>query len=109
KADGAGWAISVRKASESAPAVLAEGLAQFQFVYVPYAATKLIGGYVSPGGATLKGRGAFTVSRGGAGTYNVTLPGKTGTNGVLLLQNASFLSGRTDIADNNFLSYQYQL
>ena len=108
KADGSSWVVSVRKASESDPAVLAQGLAQFQFVYVPYSAAKLMGGYISASGGTIKGQGAFTVSHNGTGTYSLTLPGKTGTNGVLLLQNASFLSGRTDIADNNFLSYQYQ-
>jgi len=41
------------------------------------------------------------------GTYELTIPGKAGTNGVLLLQNAGFLAASTNVADNNFLSYEY--
>ncbi len=107
KADGSGWVISLREASAGDPQVLATNQSQFQFVYIPFTATKLIGGYISANGASIKSQGAFTLTRTAAGTYSLAIPGKVATNGVLLLQNASFLAGTTNVADNNFLSYQY--
>lgn len=108
KADGSGWIVNSRRASESDPAVLDPSDSQFQFIYLPYNASNLIGGYVSSNGAVAKSAGAFTIQRTAAGIYSLTIPGKTGTNGVLLLQEAAFLPGSTNLADNNFLSYQYQ-
>ncbi|HYT60699.1 MAG TPA: hypothetical protein VEL06_11045, partial [Haliangiales bacterium] len=46
KADGSGWVISLREASAGDPQVLATNQSQFQFVYIPFTATKLIGGYI---------------------------------------------------------------
>jgi hypothetical protein len=107
KSDGSGWVISIREAAESNPLVLATNQSQFQFVYIPYRANKLIGGYINSSGAAVRSNGVFTLTRAAAGTYNLTIPGKNGTNGVLLLENAGFLAGTTNLADNNFLSYQF--
>lgn len=107
KADGTGWILNARRASDSNATVLATNDSQFQFVYVPFNASNLIGGYISSNGATIKGSGNFTVTRTGPGSYSLNIPGKTGTNGVLLLQEASFLPSSTNLADNNFLSYQF--
>ncbi len=106
KTDGSGWIVNARRASESDPAVLDDQNSQFQFVYVPFNASNLIGGYVSSNGTLLKSSGTFTVARTGPGTYSLTIPNKNATNGVLLLQEAAFLPGSTNLADNNFLSYQ---
>jgi hypothetical protein len=77
-------------------------------VYLPYTAEHLVGGRIAADGSKLQSSGDFTVTRTAAGTYTLTIPSRIGTNGVLLLQNASFLPGSTTVADNNFLSYQYQ-
>jgi hypothetical protein len=115
KADGKGWVVSIREDFETDPLVLATSSpvsggneSMFQFVYIPYSAGNLIGGHINgTTGAKINSRGNFTVARTGTGAYELTIPGKAGTNGVLLLENAGFLSGRTNIADNNFLSYEY--
>jgi hypothetical protein len=114
-ADGLGWIVSIREDSETDPLILAstatvsgQNESMFQFVYVPYTAANLIGGQINgTNGATVHGQGSFTLARTGVGAYELTIPGKAGTNGVLLLQNAGFLAGHTNIADNNFLSYEY--
>jgi hypothetical protein len=45
------------------------------------------------------------------GRYALTIPGKTGTNGVLLLQNTGYLAtqpvGTSNVVDNSYLSYEY--
>ncbi|MGH7969464.1 MAG: hypothetical protein ACREIC_12125, partial [Limisphaerales bacterium] len=45
------------------------------------------------------------------GRYALTIPGKTDTNGVLLLQNTGYLanqpSGYSNVVDNSYLSYEY--
>lgn len=105
--NGSSWIVTARSAASSDPSVTATNNAQYQFVYIPYNASNLIGGYVNPNGSVTKSSGQFNITRASAGTYNLTIPGKTGTNGVLLLQTAAFLSGSTNLADNNFLSYQY--
>jgi len=107
KPDGSGWVVNSRRASESDPSVLDPADSQFQFIYIPYHSSNLIGGYVSSNGAPIKSAGNFTISRTAAGTYSLDIPGKVGTNGVLLLQEAAFLPGSTSVADNNFLSYQF--
>jgi hypothetical protein len=106
KTDGSGWIVNARRASESDPTVLDNQNSQFQFVYVPFNSSNLIGGYISSNGTAVKSAGTFTLTRTAAGTYNLTIPNKNATNGVLLLQEAAFLPGSSNLADNNFLSYQ---
>jgi hypothetical protein len=115
--DGSGWYVAVRdiETSKADPTVYASGSgadasASFSFVYIPYNADNLIGGHIGTNGATLKGAGTFSVARLSTGRYAVTIPGKTGTNGVLLLQNTGYLAsqpnGLTNVVDHSFLSYE---
>ena len=55
----------------------------------------------------VKGAGNFTVSRLSAGRYALTITGKTGNDGALLLQNAGYLAGQPTLVDTSFLSYEY--
>jgi len=116
--DGSGWYVAVRdmETSKADPTIYASGGgndagASFSFLYVPYNADNLIGGHIATNGSTLKGAGGFTVTRLSAGRYALAIPGKTGTNGVLLLQNTGYLakqpSGLTNVVDNSYLSYEY--
>ncbi len=116
--DGSGWYVAVRdiETSKADPTVYATGSgsdagANFSYLYVPFTADNLIGGHIRTNGTTIKGAGTFTVSRLSTGRYAVTIPGKTGTNGVLLLQNSGYLanqpSGFTNVVDTSFLSYEY--
>jgi hypothetical protein len=116
--DGSGWYVAVRdmETSKADPTVYATGggsdaAASFSFVYIPYNADNLIGGHVRTNGTVAKSAGNFTVTRLSTGRYAVTIPGKTGTNGVLLLQNSGYLAsqptGLTNVVDTSVLSYEY--
>jgi hypothetical protein len=116
--DGSGWYVAVRdmETSKADPTIYATGdgndaSASFSFVYIPYNADNLIAGHIANNGSTIKGAGAFTLSHLSTGRYALTIPGKTGTNGVLLLQNTGYLinqpSGMTNVVDNGYLSYEY--
>ena len=59
-------------------------------------------------GSKRKTAGEFTLSRTGAGIYQLVIPGKTGTNGSLIFQAADIESGTaTTLASRAFLSYEY--
>jgi len=116
--DGSGWYVAVRdiETSKADPTVYASGNgsdagASFSFVYIPYNADNLIGGHIGSSGSVVKGAGNFSVARLATGRYAVTIPGKTGSDGVLMLQNTGYLanqpSGLTNVVDNSFLSYEY--
>jgi hypothetical protein len=116
--DGSGWYVAVRdmETSKADPTIYATGGgsdagASFSFVYIPYNADNLIGGHIAANGSTIKGAGSFSLSHLSTGRYALTIPGKTGTNGVLLLQNTGYLvnqpGGMTNVVDNSYLSYEY--
>lgn len=116
--DGSGWYVAVRdiETSKADPTIYASGSgndagASFSFVYIPYNSDNLIGGHISSNGATIKGAGNFTVTHLSTGRYAITIPGKTDTNGVLLLQNTGYLATQPDgfnnVVDTSFLSYEY--
>jgi hypothetical protein len=116
--DGSGWYVAVRdiETSKTDPTIYATGSgsdagASFSFLYVPYNSDNLIGGHVRTNGTVSQSAGAFTVSRLSAGRYALTIPGKTGTNGALLLQNSGYLAvqpgGLTNVVDTSLLSYEY--
>ena len=118
RTDGSGWYVAVRdiETSKSDPTIYATGggsdaASSFSFLYVPYNADNLIGGHVRGNGTTSKSAGAFTVSRLSTGRYALTIPGKTGTDGMLLLQNSGYLAnqpvGFSNVVDTSFLSYEY--
>jgi hypothetical protein len=116
--DGSGWYVAVRdmETSKADPTVYATGGgndagASFSFVYIPYNADNLIGGHIRTNGTVAKSAGNFSVSRLSTGRYAVTIPGKTSSSGVLLLQNCGYLasqpSGLTNVVDTSALSYEY--
>lgn len=110
--DGSGWYVAIRdiENSKADPTVYATGGgsadASFSFLYMPYNADNLIGGHIRTNGTVAKGAGSFNISRLSAGRYALTIPGKTGSDGALLLQNAGYLPG-TNVVDTSVLSYEY--
>ena len=113
-ADGSGWYVAVRdmETSKADPAVYATGGgsdagASFSFLYMPYNADNLIGGHIRANGTVVKSAGSFTVSRLATGRYALTITGKTGSDGALLLQNSGYLASQPTVVDNSFLSYEY--
>jgi hypothetical protein len=108
-ADGSGWVVAIREDSQSDPAVLAAGAqSEFAFLYVPYTAARLIGGHVRGSDGTLIHQaGEFTLTRQAAGQYQLTIPGKTEADGVLLLGAAGRLAANPDLASRAFISYEY--
>ena len=110
EAGAAGWWVAMRQddADYSSTAYSQAERSEFGFVYIPYSAGNLIGGSVhGVDGAKLKGAGAFTVKRLAAGRYEVTIPGKTGSSGMILLQNSGYLAADASVTDDAALSYEY--
>ena len=114
--DGSGWSVAVRDIDDAKadPTLYADNTdagSSFSFLYVPFNADNLIGGHVATNGAVVKGAGKFSVTHITNGVYAITIPGKTATNGVLMLQNTGYLpvqpAGYSNVVDNSFLSYEY--
>lgn len=108
--DGGAWRVAIREDSALDAAELAgAGQSEFQFVYVPFNAQRLVGGHiVGSSGASRKSAGTFTVNRTGTGTYELTVPGKTGADGMLVLQVADREAGTTpDLSSRAFISHEY--
>ncbi len=108
KADGSGWLVAIRQDDDiyDPSDLQAEGRAQFQFMYVPFTAHKLVGGYVRGStGVSIQKAGTYTLSRLAAGRYGLTIPGKTKSSGMLLLGNAGYIS--PDLPDDGALTYEY--
>jgi len=117
--NGAGWYVAVRdiQTSVGAPTVYAtdggsDAGSSFSFIYIPWNTDNLIGGHIrGTNGATIKGAGNFTLNRLSVGHYSLSIPGKTDTNGALMLLNSGYLAnqplGLTNVVDNSFLSYEY--
>ena len=77
-------------------------------MYIPYTAGNLIGGQVKgTDGSKLHGAGSYSIVRLAAGQYEITLPGKTGLDGVLLLQASGYLASNPVEPDNTVLTYEY--
>ncbi|MEQ1843025.1 MAG: hypothetical protein ABL994_21695, partial [Verrucomicrobiales bacterium] len=105
-----GWLIAMRQDdSEYSPEVYSQAeRSEFGFVYIPYTAGNLIGGSIrGTDGLTLKRAGTFNVKRASVGRYTVTIPGKTGSSGMILLQNCGSLATEPSVADDATLSYEY--
>ena len=114
--DGSGWYVAVRDIDDAKadPTLYADNTdagSSFSFLYIPFNADNLIGGHIATNGTTIKGAGNFSVAHLTNGVYAITIPGKTSTNGILLLQNTGYLdpqpAGYTNVVDNSFLSYEY--
>ncbi len=116
--DGSGWYVAVRdiETSKPDPTIYAmtsgdDAGSSFSYIYIPYNSDNLVAGHISTNGTKIGGAGSFSVSRLSTGVYALTIPGKTGTNGVLLLQNTGYLAeqptGFTNVVDTSYLCYEY--
>ncbi|MCP5519036.1 MAG: hypothetical protein H7A45_17470 [Verrucomicrobiales bacterium] len=111
--DGTGWLVTIREDSAIpdpfVEAVVGGDQSEFEFVYVPFDAVGLIGGHINgANGTKRKAAGEFTIARTTTGTYELTVPGKTASDGTLLLQAAAYEPGTFDpVATRAFLSYQF--
>jgi hypothetical protein len=117
--DGSGWWVAVRdiESSKADPTVYASSSgndagSSFSFLYVPWTAQNLIAGQVrGTNGNVIQGAGSFSVQRLSTGRYALAIPGKTGSNGALLVQNTGYLanqpSGLTNVVDTSLMSYEY--
>lgn len=107
--DGSVWNIDIRIDDEQpSPTTYAEdGQSDFAFLYIPYTAPGLVGGKVAANGTRAGGAGTFTVARVAAGRYEITIPGKTAKDGMLLLQNAGYVSPVDGITDDGVLAWEY--
>ncbi len=111
KPDGSAWLVTIREDAATEAETLADaGQSEFQFVYVPFDAPRLIGGAIAGAdGAKRKAAGDFSVTRTGTGSYELTIPGKTGSDGTLLLQVADLEPGTAEpLAARAFLSYEFK-
>jgi hypothetical protein len=82
----------------------------FMFLCVPTNSPGLIGGHIDGAtGGNIISAGTYTLTRTGAGNYELTIPGKTGTSGVLLLSVAGAMAGSANpnLADRTVASYEY--
>jgi hypothetical protein len=117
--DGSGWYVAVRdiETSKADPTVYAttgasDAGSSFSFLYVPWNADNLLAGHIrGTNGAVIHGAGTFSVQRLSTGRYALTIPGKTGTSGALLLQNSGYLANQpfdmTNVVDTSLMSYEY--
>ncbi|MFD0895466.1 hypothetical protein KBB96_19975 [Luteolibacter ambystomatis] len=111
KTDGSGWDVAIRGVEENKgnPAnYIGNSRTEFSFVYVPYDAMNLVGGRIAGStGGKINSAGAFTVNRSTPGRYEINIPGKTGANGMLILQPVGKLPANTSLVDNVTLTYSY--
>lgn len=108
--DKKGWTIAIRQDDDDySPTTYSQpSRTEFGFVYIPYTAGNLIGGSIhGTDGSKLGSAGNFSIARIADGQYEVTIPGKTGSDGVLILQNSGWLASDSTVADDSTLSYEY--
>lgn len=106
-----GWVVTVREDSAATgEEVASSSQSNFGFVFVPYSAQNLAGGYIDGAtGNNVNSAGEFTIARTAVGTYEFSMAGKGATNGTLLLQAAEFEPETSvPMATRAFLSYEYQ-
>jgi hypothetical protein len=82
------------------------------FVYIPYNTTNLTGGYVLPNGTLAQGPTgqagpAFTVSRTAEGEYELSIPGKTGADGTIMIMPVGVSDLDPAYATRTLFSYEY--
>jgi hypothetical protein len=87
----------------------------FQFLYVPYTASNLIGGHIAGNGTAIHEEGGdqFSLTRTAAGTYELTVfesdltTKRTESDGILILSVAGAMPSDPSLPDRTYLSYQY--
>jgi hypothetical protein len=113
-----GWSVAVREdhSADFSGQTLVDGTQNsFQFLYVPYTATGLIGAHVNgTNGEIIRSAGDmfFDITRTGAGRYSLSVngpgPTKRGENdGMLILSVAGALPNSDTLPDRKFMSYEY--
>jgi hypothetical protein len=116
-----GWTVSIREDEDTTVSGDQTSLApgdqnDFQFLYVPYSAQRLVGGHVngSTGGMIRSaGDNLFDITRTSAGTYSVSVYEANGStkldenDGMLILSVAGAAPGAPTLADRKFMSYEY--
>ncbi|MCK5805836.1 MAG: hypothetical protein KAI66_23595, partial [Lentisphaeria bacterium] len=93
--DGSAWHIRI---ADEAHDYRREESTPWSFVYIPYRLDGLVGGRMHTDGKVLDGVGDFGVKRTAAGRYEISIPGRTGEDGILLLE-ITQLSG-SSVEDN---------
>jgi len=80
----------------------------FSFVYVPWEADGLIGAHVNGGtGGVFRTEGTFFLFRSSEGRYMLQVPGKTDTDGALMITGCGLMDGTDALPDRTFFSYQF--
>jgi hypothetical protein len=109
-----GWTIFLRDNDDidltgQTPAPDPVDRRNFSFIYVPYTATRLIGGRIngSTGAVLQQGLAAFSISRIEAGRYSLSIAGKNDANGGLVINPTGLMFGSGDLPDRTFFSYEY--
>ncbi len=107
KPDGSGWEIMIRPDTETDPSFGAESALSYSFLYIPYSSTRLIGGHIRGSDASvLNGRGNYTVKRLAEGRYELVIPGKKSSDGMLILNAAGRIPGNSRYLSRSALSYE---
>jgi len=83
------------------------GSGMIGFVHVPWDAADLVGGYVLPDGTVRRGEGQFQINKTATGTYALTVPGKTGADGMVLIQPVGISRLDPAFATRALISYEY--
>jgi hypothetical protein len=115
---GGGWNAAVRldEDIDTSGSTVLDSDNGFQFLYIPYTATNLIGGHIqgSNGSSiTSAGDARFDVTRNSAGQYAISIFEADGTtkktegDGMLMLSVASSIPDSTTLPDRTFLSYEF--
>ena len=108
-----GWDVTVRNGQDldaTGQTLAPVDKMSFMFLCVPTNTPGLIGGQINGStGAKIISVGSFTVTRTAAGNYELTIPGKTGADGMLLLTVAGAMAGSAipNLADRTVVSYEY--
>ncbi len=107
RTDGSGWDIMIRTDTETDPDFGEEVGLSFAFLYVSYGSGNLIGGHVRGKDANvINGRGNYAMTRKATGQYELAIPGKKSSDGMLLLQATGRIAGRSGTISRSFLSYE---
>ena len=106
--DHTGWIVAMREDSATdGTTLVAADQSEFQFVYIPYDSPGLIGGHYP--GTGVSASDEYAITRTAAGTYELTISGKTATDGTLILQAAEEEPGTAApiLPTRAFLSAEY--
>jgi hypothetical protein len=108
-----GWDITIRDGQDldaTGQTLAPVDKMAFVFLCLPTNTPGLIGGHINGAtGGKIISAGNFTLTRTGPGNYELTIPGKTGTSGALLLTIAGAMAGSANpnLADRTVASYEY--